>query len=396
MSSANEHTDESKLPEWAPQDGGAEFASRVISGVRSSHDGFEPPAPPKEEGASAARPHDESRSPAPRRRELSLGDYVSGILSGDRTIISRAITLVESNNPAHFELARQVVKDILPHSGNSARVGITGVPGAGKSTFIDALGMMLCKRDMKVAVLAVDPSSSVTKGSILGDKTRMEDLSKHKNAFIRPSPSGGTLGGLTRKSRETMLICEAAGYDAILVETVGVGQSEAAVRDMVDFFLLVVLTGAGDELQGIKKGVMELADAIVVNKADGSNVLKANATRAEYDRILHYLRPATEGWTTRAYTCSAATGAGIGDIWSVVMNFTQNIKASGVHAERRKQQTLSWVYAMVEDYLKQKFYRCGAVERERGRVENDVVAGELSATEAASELIRLFENSWHH
>jgi LAO/AO transport system kinase len=326
-----------------------------------------------------------------KRRGLSIDEYVSGILSGDRTILSRAITLVESNSEAHFETARQVVKEILPRTGRSVRVGITGVPGAGKSTFIDALGTMLCGSGHKVAVLAVDPSSRVTKGSILGDKTRMENLSRHKNAFIRPSPSGGTLGGLTRKSRETMLLCEAAGHDVILVETVGVGQSEAAVRDMVDFFLLMVLTGAGDELQGIKKGVMELADAILVNKADGNNLLRASTTRAEYDRILHYLRPATEGWTTRAYTCSAAEGTGVRDIWDVVTDFMANVKSSGVCGERRRQQTLSWVYRMVEDYLKQKFYRSPAVARERNHIEGSVVSGKLSATEAASELIRLYE-----
>jgi LAO/AO transport system kinase len=329
--------------------------------------------------------------PVPKRRELTVADYVSGVLSGDRTILSRAITLVESNSPVHAEISSRVVKELLPKSGKSTRVGITGVPGAGKSTFIDVLGNRLCEAGRKVAVLAVDPSSSVTKGSILGDKTRMEFLSRHPNAFIRPSPSGGTLGGVTRKSRETMLLCEAAGYDVILVETVGVGQSEAAVRSMVDFFLLMVITGAGDELQGIKKGVMELADAILINKADGGNALKAAATRAEYDRILHFLRPATEGWETKAHTCSAATGAGIDEIWSVVERFMKTVKDSGVFAERRRQQTLSWVYTMVEDYIKQKFYNCDAVVRERPSVENRVTGGALSATEAASELIRLYE-----
>ncbi|MDR3076993.1 MAG: methylmalonyl Co-A mutase-associated GTPase MeaB, partial [Synergistaceae bacterium] len=328
-----------KRPEWTPEDGGAEFATRVMDGVRAAHDGMA-------ESDAVTPPH-----PRAKRRELAVGDYVGGVLSGDRVILSRAITLVESNAQPHFETAARVVKEILPHSGKSVRVGITGVPGAGKSTFIDALGFRLCDRGHKVAVLAVDPSSSVTKGSILGDKTRMENLSRHKNAFIRPSPSGGTLGGLTRKSRETMLMCEAAGYDVILVETVGVGQSEAAVRSMVDFFLLMVLTGAGDELQGIKKGVMELADAIIVNKADGGNVVKADATRAEYDRILHYLRPATEGWETKAHKCSAATGDGIDEIWELIGRFMETVKRSGVFGERRRQQVLSWVYTMVEDYL---------------------------------------------
>ena len=230
-------------PEWVPDSGGMEFASRVMGGVDDAHDGMAM-GPPM--GAHSA----------PRRRELSFDDYVNGITSCDRTILYRAITLVESSAPAHFELAQRVIQEILRLTGKSVRVGITGVPGAGKSTFIEALGCMLCGEAHKVAVLAVDPSSSVSRGSILGDKTRMENLAKQPNAFIRPSPSGGTLGGLTRKSRETMLLCEAAGYDVILVETVGVGQSETAVRSMVDFFLLLVITGAGDELQGMKKGVM--------------------------------------------------------------------------------------------------------------------------------------------
>jgi LAO/AO transport system kinase len=272
-----------------------------------------------------------------KRRSLTLDDYVKGISAGDRMILSRAITLVESNAPAHFEMAQLVMREVLHKTGNSVRVGITGVPGAGKSTFIESLGCDLCKKGHNVAVLAVDPSSSVSRGSILGDKTRMENLAKQPNAFIRPSPSGGTLGGLTRKSRETLLLCEAAGYDVILVETVGVGQSETTVRSMVDFFLLIVITGAGDELQGMKKGVMELADAVLVNKADGGNELKAQGTRVEYDRILHYLRPATEGWVTHAHTCSSTTGKGINEIWGVIMKFMETVKESGIFAERRKQ-----------------------------------------------------------
>ncbi|GHS92898.1 ATPase/protein kinase [Synergistales bacterium] len=366
-----------KKPEWTPPEAGAEFASHVMSGVDDSHDGM------------SSTPV-VALSASHRRRQLSLGDYVSGVFAGDRTILSRAITLAESNSPAHFELSQQVIKEALPKTGAAVRVGITGVPGAGKSTFIEALGCRLCERGKKVAVLAVDPSSSVSKGSILGDKTRMENLAKQKNAFIRPSPSGGTLGGLTRKSRETMLLCEAAGYDVILVETVGVGQSETTVRSMVDFFLLVVITGAGDDLQGMKKGVMELADAILVNKADGNNELKAETTKVEYDRMLHYLRQATEGWTTRAYTCSSVTGKGVDEIWDTIEQFMGVVKGSGVFGERRKQQVLSWVYTMVEDQLRQKFYRHPCVARIKERVERQVVSGELSATGAATELLRAY------
>ena len=365
-------------PEWTPSSAGSAFASFVMSGVDDAHDGMgEEPAP-------------RTPKPVPRRRQLTVEDYVDGILGGDRTLLSRAITLVESNAPAHFELAQEVIRRVLHRTGGATRVGITGVPGAGKSTFIEALGCKLCNEGHKVAVLAVDPSSSVTKGSILGDKTRMEQLARQKNAFIRPSPSGGTLGGLTRKSRETLLLCEAAGYDVILVETVGVGQSETTVRSMVDFFLLLVITGAGDELQGMKKGVMELADAILVNKADGNNEMRAETTRVEYERILHYLRPATEGWTTHAHTCSAIMNRGIDEIWNVVLQFMDSAKISGIFSERRRQQTLSWVYTMVEDFLRQNFYRCPSVSANMPAIEGDVVAGRLSATGAAQELLRLY------
>ena len=269
-------------PDWVPEDGGSQFSCRVMTGVEGVKDGA---------GTTGT-------AKAPARQKLTLDDYERGILEGNRMILSRAITLIESNAPKHFDPAQELVQRVLPHTGGAIRVGITGVPGVGKSTFIEALGCTLCQEGHKVAVLAVDPSSSVSGGSILGDKTRMEYLTREPRAFIRPSPSSGTLGGVTRKSRETLLLCEAAGYDVILVETVGVGQSETTVRSMVDFFMVLVLTGAGDDLQGIKKGIIELADAIVVNKADGDNRRKALVTRADYEQILHYLRPATEGWTT--------------------------------------------------------------------------------------------------
>lgn len=364
-------------PEWAPKQGDAKFACRVMCGVDGGHDGM-----PGSRTAPVAGP-----VPAVKRKKLTVDDYVDGVQSGDRMILSRAITLVESNAAAHFELGQEVVQKLLPFTGGAIRVGITGFPGAGKSTFIEALGTDLCQNGHKVAVLAVDPSSTVTRGSILGDKTRMEQLAREKNAFIRPSPSGGTLGGLTRKSRETLLLCEAAGYDTILVETVGVGQSETTVRSMVDFFLLVVITGAGDELQGMKKGVMELADAIVVNKADGDNYRKALYTRAEYERILHYLRPATEQWETKAYTCSALTKKGIHELWNdVILKFITQGEANGVLPERRQQQTLSWVYSMVEEHLHNLFYRAPEIIVCRDNIEKAVTSGEISATMA----VRLF------
>ncbi|QJW48295.1 methylmalonyl Co-A mutase-associated GTPase MeaB [bacterium BFN5] len=368
-------------PEWAPKNSGDAFACRVMTGVDGGHDGL-----PNSKTASA-----EKSAPVVKRRNLSIDEYVQGVLSGDRMILSRAITLIESNAPAHLEIAQQVLKQLLPHTGRSIRVGITGVPGAGKSTFIEALGCRLCEQGNRVAVLAVDPSSTVTKGSILGDKTRMEVLSKQPQAFIRPSPSSGTLGGVTRKSRETLLLCEAAGFDVILVETVGVGQSETTVRSMVDFFLLVVLTGAGDELQGMKKGVMELADAILINKADGDNKRRALIAQSDYERILHYLRPATEGWTTHAYTCSAMTGEGIRDIWDVVEQFKNKTQESGLFTARRRKQTLSWVYSMLEEHLRSMFFQNAAVEACKNTIEHQVVEGEISATMAVQELIRAFE-----
>lgn len=331
-------------------------------------------------------------SAGPRRRQLSVAEYVEGVLARDRTILARAITLVESNAPAHAVMAQEVLRQLLPHTGNSIRIGITGVPGVGKSTFIEALGMFLCQNGHRLAVLAVDPSSTVTRGSILGDKTRMELLSREPNAFIRPSPSGGTLGGVTRKSRETILVCEAAGFDVLLVETVGVGQSEVSVRSMVDFFLLLMLTGAGDELQGIKKGVIELADALVINKADGDNKLKAQMARAEYNRALHYLAPATEGWQTKAFTCSARTGDGIAEIWKLVQTFRDQTTATGVFAARRRNQTLDWVYAMIEEHLRARFFLHPAVQARLPEIRQAVVAGAMTATVAVNELLRIVED----
>jgi LAO/AO transport system kinase len=372
---------EKQRPEWVPEgSAGAAFASHVMAGVTGGHDGM----PGQADGRSGQASF--------RRRKLSVDDYVQGVLSGNRTILAQAITLVESNAPRHIETAQEVMKHLLPHTGKSIRIGITGVPGAGKSTLIEALGCMLCEQGHRVAVLAVDPSSSITRGSILGDKTRMERLSRQPNAFIRPSPSGGTLGGVTRKSRETILVCEAAGFDIILVETVGVGQSEITVRSMTDFFLLIMLTGAGDELQGIKKGVIELADALLVNKADGDNKMKAQMATEEYNRVLHYLKPATEGWVTQAYTCSALTSTGIPEIWDVIKTFHHKMQTSGAFEKRRKSQALEWVYTMVREHLQASFFNNPSVKQMIPGIEKQVDEGALSATMAVQKLLAAYEN----
>ncbi|WHY90439.1 methylmalonyl Co-A mutase-associated GTPase MeaB [Neobacillus cucumis] len=326
-------------------------------------------------------------------QEVSVDDLYNGVLKGNRSILARAITLVESNAEHHFQKAQELLQKLLPCSGNSIRIGITGVPGAGKSTFIEAFGEYLCSLGLKVAVLAIDPSSSVSGGSILGDKTRMEQLSRNPRAFIRPSPSAGKLGGVHRKTRESMLLCEAAGFDVILIETVGVGQSEVIIRDMVDFFMLLVLTGAGDELQGMKKGIMELADAIVVHKADGENKPIAEKTRNDYNRILHFLQPATKGWPTKAYTCSSLTLEGISRIWEMIQSFEQKGKSSGVFNERRKGQSREWLYALISDQLHYHFYHHPGVKNQLPKLENEVIAGEKTVASAVESLFRTFFDS---
>ncbi len=368
---------DSKKPEWTPHDAGDAFASHVMPGVSAGHDGLD------------NHKKEQSAGKRPLRRQLSIEDYTNGVLAGDRVILARAITLIESNAPRHFEEAQEVLKQLLPHSGGSIRVGITGAPGAGKSTLIEALGVMLVEQGHKVAVLAVDPTSSITKGSILGDKTRMENLATLPDAFIRPSPTGGMLGGVARKTRESMLVCEAAGFDVILIETVGTGQSEISVRSMVDFFLLLLITGAGDELQGIKKGVMELADAVLINKADGDNKIRAQAARAEYNRALHYLTPATEGWHTRAYTASAVSGEGLAHIWEIIERFCRKTKNSGVFDARRRAQLMEWLHALVEEQLHAYFYNQPIVKEQLAGIEQQVAEGALPATSAARQLIQL-------
>lgn len=368
-------SDESRKPEKEKPS-----ALHVRPGVSGGHDGMQ-----RDEPAQSV--------PSPgRRRSLSADELVAGVLAGDRVVLARAITLVESGSPAHQDLAQEVLTRLLPERGRSIRVGITGVPGAGKSTFVEALGTMLTAAGHRVAVTAVDPSSSLTGGSILGDKTRMEKLAVDPNAFIRPSPSGGTLGGVARKTRETILLFEAAGYDVILVETVGVGQSEMLVRSMVDFFLLVLLAGAGDELQGIKRGVMEIADAILVNKADGPGQRAAEAARGEFERVLHYLRPATEGWRTRAFTASALRGYGVEEIWRVVRRHEQITRESGRFEERRRAQETQWMHDLVRSGLEDLYRAHPAVQAILEQMERDVAGGRLPATSAARRLLEAFRS----
>ncbi|WP_409251292.1 methylmalonyl Co-A mutase-associated GTPase MeaB [Bacillus sp. SCS-153A] len=319
-----------------------------------------------------------------------IAELIDGVKSGNRRDLAKAITLIESNSQEHFLHGQELLKELTPYTGRSIRIGITGVPGAGKSTFIETFGENLCEQGYKVAVLAVDPSSTVTGGSILGDKTRMENLSRNQNAFVRPSPSGGVLGGVHRKTRETMLLCEAAGYDIILVETVGVGQSEVIVRGMVDFFMLLVITGAGDELQGMKKGIMELADLIVVNKADGDNLPAAQKTRREYKGILHFLQPATKGWETQALTCSALHGNGIQEVWNTINEFERITKESGVFEERRKSQTKEWLHSMISDRVLKDFFQHPDIRGCFPEIESEVMAGSKTASQAVDHLMDLY------
>lgn len=372
-------------PEWFPEDDEHHkgFTTNVMSGIESRHDGMP--------GNYAQNTQNAAYKPVARKHELSIDEYVDGVLSGDRAILARAITLVESNADRHQEMAQEMLSRLLPHAGQTIRVGITGVPGAGKSSLIETLGLQLCDMGHRPAVLAVDPSSSVTGGSILGDKTRMEKLSRDKRAYIRPSPSGGVLGGVARKTRETMIVCEAAGFDVLLVETVGVGQSEITVRSMVDMFLLVQIAGAGDELQGIKKGVMERCDLILVNKADGDNKLRAEAARADYERIIHFLQPSTEGWKTRALACSAYTGDNVPEVWKAIEEFRQTTEASGVLMRRRQQQNIDWVHNLVSEHLKRTFYGHPNIRINLPAIEEKIRAGELSSTQAALMLLDLFE-----
>jgi LAO/AO transport system kinase len=357
-------------PDWVPDGAGPEFATWLLQGARPA--GLVP------------RP-----ATIPRRKTLSLDDYLLGVLRSDPTIVARAITLVESNAPAHQALAQQLLAKLLPHTGGSRRIGITGIPGGGKSTFIETFGGNLIADGHRIAVLAIDPSSSVSGGSILADKIRMEKLSRRTEAFIRPSPSGGSLGGVTRKTREAILVCEAAGFDVVIVETVGVGQNETAVRSMVDFFLVLMIPGAGDELQGIKKGVIELADAVVINKADGENRSRATAAQAEMQRVLHYLQPTTPDWSTPALLASGLTGEGVRDVWRVTEDYFSLVRSSGVLEQRRRRQAVEWMHAMISEGLRTRFYSAHKVKGRLAAVEQAVASGHQPPLAAAIELLQL-------
>lgn len=373
--------DDDLRPSWVPKEKNPKFACTVMRGIDSAVNSV----------TSAKYYPKENLRRVPLRKKMSVEDYVEGVKKGDRMILAKAITLIESNAPKDFDKAQRVLQALLPRTGHSLRIGITGVPGAGKSTFIEAFGQLLCQQGYKVAVLAVDPTSSITGGSILGDKTRMQKLSREPNCFIRPSPSGGTLGGVARKSRETMMLCEAAGCNVILVETVGVGQSETTVRSMVDFFMLVVLTGAGDDLQGIKKGIMELADAIVVNKADGDNLERAKVTQGEYERMVEFIRPATEGWKTHAYRCSALKKTGLLELWAVMREFEKVTKQSGAFENRRQRQIIAWVKTMIDEHLHNLFYEDPVIKGRLPEVRAAVLAGVVSPSQAVAELIKTFD-----
>jgi LAO/AO transport system kinase len=325
-----------------------------------------------------------------RKKKHTVEEYVSGILSGNRTILSQAITLLESSNPHHFETAQKVIELCLPHSARAIRIGITGVPGAGKSTFIESFGKHLTGKGRKIAVLAIDPSSTNTRGSILGDKTRMESLGVDPNAYIRPSPAAGTLGGVARKTRETIILCEAAGFDTILVETVGVGQSETAVSTMIDFFLLIMIAGAGDELQGIKRGIMEMADLIAINKADGDNKLKAQQTAAEFRSALHLFPPSPSGWPARVMTCSALEKYCIENVWDLISEYVAVTKASGYFEERRKQQAVIRMHDTILEQLKNSFYSNGETRRMIGQLEEQLRNGSITSYKAAWDMLNKY------
>jgi len=327
--------------------------------------------------------------PTPRR-QLDVDDYVQGVLQGDRAILGRALTLIESNSKRHRAIGQEVLLKLLPHTGNALRIGITGTPGAGKSTFINQFGLNLSNLGYKVAVLAIDPSSQLTGGSILGDKTRMGDLSLVESAFVRPSPSGGSLGGVARKTREGMLVCEAAGFEIILVETVGVGQSETVVSDMVDFFLLVQIAGAGDELQGIKRGIMELADLVAINKAEGDNELRARRAAREIHAAMHYMRPRTPGWTPHVQTMSGLHNLNLDRIWEKICEYQKEMTENGQLQQRRQEQLVGWTWDIVEDRVMSALKENDRVKTINDTLADDLNEGRTTPSLAAAKMLQAF------
>ncbi len=327
-----------------------------------------------------------------KNKKLALEDYVDGILEGNRTILSRAITLIESTKSEHQDLAQEIIEKCLPKTGDSIRIGITGVPGVGKSTFIETLGNIITDKGRKLAVLAIDPSSTKTRGSILGDKTRMETLANNPDAFIRPSPTAGSLGGVARKTRETIYLCEAAGYDTIFIETVGVGQSETAVHSMVDFFLLLMLAGAGDELQGIKRGIMEMADAIAINKTDESPEKNVQQAVREYRNALHLYPPSESGWNPKVTTCSALENKGVEDIWDLILDYISVTGRNGYFDDQRNRQAKHWMYETINNRLQDAFYNDPGIIKELKSIEEKVLKGEISSFKAAQKLLELYNH----
>jgi LAO/AO transport system kinase len=325
-----------------------------------------------------------------RKKRYSVDEYVEGILSGNRTLLSQAITLLESSRKHDSDIAQSIIEKCLPYSGRSVRIGITGVPGAGKSTFIETFGKLITGRGRSLAVLAIDPSSGQSGGSILGDKTRMEKLSTDPMAFIRPSPAAGTLGGVARKTRETIILCEASKFDTIIVETVGVGQSETAVSSMVDFFLLLMLAGAGDELQGIKRGIMEMADAIAITKADGNNRTMAEGARIEFQTALHLFPPAASGWSPEVFICSSKENSGIEEIWDAICKYVEFTKASGYFEERRKEQAVIRMHDTILENLKGSFYNSDEVKHMITEMEYQLRQGTITSYKAAWNMLHKY------
>ncbi len=330
-----------------------------------------------------------------RKNRLTAQAYIDGVLAGDRVILSRAITIIESNLESDKLLAKDIIQAILPASGNSIRIGITGVPGVGKSTFIEAFGKYLITQGKKVAILSIDPSSQRSKGSILGDKTRMEELSNLENAYIRPSASGETLGGVANKTAESMLLCEAAGYDVILIETVGVGQSETAVHGMTDFFLLLMLAGAGDELQGIKKGIMEMADMVVINKADGDNIRMSEMARLQYQNALHIFPQSESGWEPVVTKASSTKNIGIDTVWDEINKYKQLVSENGYFNKNRNHQKIRWMYDNINEELKRMFYGSKTIANKLTGLEKRIISSEISPVKAAEDMIETFKASFN-